>query len=273
MIFNLRISKIRLLLSTLLLVSSSGVPLVISPTTASAQVIKEQFLGFDTCAAPSTSTMSAWSATSPYSWIGIYIGGVNRSCSQPNLTPSWVNTVADYGWAFVPIWVGPQDPCWALTGTKFSSNASTAYTQGNNEAFSAYSELSSLGMQPNIAGNDEVTYDMEGYTGTAACIAAEQSFVEGWNSVLQVSPNQVEGVYGSTESSYLSSLTGSPASNFIWGADADNNPNTSVMLGVPAGDWSNHQRLKQYTVGHYETYGGVRLSIDSDNADGPLYYQ
>ena len=34
--------------------------------------------------------MSAW-AGSPYRAIGVYIGGLNRGCSQPNLTASWVS--------------------------------------------------------------------------------------------------------------------------------------------------------------------------------------
>ncbi len=42
-------------------------------------------LGFDACAAPSSRAMAAW-ATSPYRAIGVYIGGANRACSQPNLT-------------------------------------------------------------------------------------------------------------------------------------------------------------------------------------------
>ena len=42
-------------------------------------------LGFDACAAPSSRTMTAWAA-SPYRAIGVYIGGSNRGCSQPNLT-------------------------------------------------------------------------------------------------------------------------------------------------------------------------------------------
>src|SRR5215475_1240800 len=44
---------------------------------------------FDTCTAPPLSTMQAWLA-SPYRAIGIYIGGTNRGCAQPQLTSSWV---------------------------------------------------------------------------------------------------------------------------------------------------------------------------------------
>lgn len=49
--------------------------------------------GFDTCAAPTKTTMSNWWTNSPYYNIGIYIGGSSRGCAQPNLTASWVTAV------------------------------------------------------------------------------------------------------------------------------------------------------------------------------------
>src|SRR5438046_7166910 len=52
--------------------------------------------GFDTCAAPSTTTMSAWKASSPYTSIGVYIGGENAACV--NATSGWVTTVTGQGW-------------------------------------------------------------------------------------------------------------------------------------------------------------------------------
>ena len=66
-------------------------------------------LGFDACAAPSTRTMSAW-ASSPYRAIGVYIGGANRGCSQPNLTPTWVREQVAAGWHLIPTYVGLQAP-------------------------------------------------------------------------------------------------------------------------------------------------------------------
>ncbi len=44
---------------------------------------------FDACKAPTTASLQAWAA-SPYRALGIYIGGANRACAQPNLTPQWV---------------------------------------------------------------------------------------------------------------------------------------------------------------------------------------
>ena len=73
--------------------------------------------GFDTCAAPSTATMQTWWTSSPYTSVGIYIGGANRGCAEPNLTPPWVSTVIAQGWRLLPIWVGPQAPCTTLGST------------------------------------------------------------------------------------------------------------------------------------------------------------
>ncbi|NEA48743.1 glycoside hydrolase domain-containing protein, partial [Streptomyces sp. SID10815] len=57
-----------------------------------ADATVHQGKGFDTCAAPGPSTMTAWKTASPYSAVGVYIGGVNRGCAQPNLTAEWVRT-------------------------------------------------------------------------------------------------------------------------------------------------------------------------------------
>ena len=66
-------------------------------------------LGFDACTAPSSKTMAAWGA-SPYRAVGVYIGGVNRACSQPNLTASWVSAQTVAGWHLIPTYVGLQAP-------------------------------------------------------------------------------------------------------------------------------------------------------------------
>ena len=58
--------------------------------------------------------------------------------------------------------------------------------------------------------------------------------------------------------------------DFIWGADYDGSPHTSVMSCVSSSSWTNHQRLKQYRGGHDETWGGVTMNIDSDCTNGPV---
>ena len=64
--------------------------------------------GFDACTAPSAAQMQAWRQRSPYRAVGIYIGGSDRACAQPDLTASWVRQQQAAGWHFMPIYVGPQ---------------------------------------------------------------------------------------------------------------------------------------------------------------------
>ncbi|GLX54269.1 hypothetical protein Shyhy01_72180 [Streptomyces hygroscopicus subsp. hygroscopicus] len=65
---------------------------------------------FDTCTAPSLSTMKAWH-TGFYGAAAVYVGGENRGCAQPDLTASWVKSVSSLGWKLAPIYVGAQPPC------------------------------------------------------------------------------------------------------------------------------------------------------------------
>ena len=53
--------------------------------------------------------MQAW-RHSRYRAVGVYIGGSDLACAQPNLTPSWLRDQAAAGWHFVPMYVGPRLP-------------------------------------------------------------------------------------------------------------------------------------------------------------------
>ena len=69
--------------------------------------------GFDACAAPSASTMSAWRPRRTRR-SGSTSAAPTAACAQPNLTKSWVSTVTGQGWKLLPIWVGPQASCTTL---------------------------------------------------------------------------------------------------------------------------------------------------------------
>ncbi|HEY1776475.1 MAG TPA: DUF1906 domain-containing protein [Solirubrobacteraceae bacterium] len=246
----------------------------VAATAPSARAVTgtEMSLGFDSCGLPSTSQMSTWWSASPYYWIGVYIGGSDQSCGNPG--SSWVSTVTTAGWGVEPIWVGPQNPCWGGSGATFSTNTSTAYSQGETQASDAIGALATAGFAP-LAGNwnDSVVYDMEAYSQTSTCIAAAQAFISGWSAQLGIPPVQAVGVYGSTCGSDLNAFaSSSPVPYFIWGADWDGNSNVSVMTCVTPGWWGGPQRLKQYSGNVNQTYGGVTLYIDADGADAPVYF-
>ena len=97
-------------------------------------------LGFDTCSAPSTSSMATWLAASSYRSIGIYIGGLTRGRSEPNLDTAWVSTVANSGWRLAPLYVGLQAPCNGSlfgSGQLLSGDPNTVYGQGVGDAADA----------------------------------------------------------------------------------------------------------------------------------------
>src|SRR4029453_6968382 len=64
--------------------------------------------GFDACTAPSAATMRSWRTSSPYRAIGVYFGGNNRACLQPNLTAQWVADQTAAGWHLMPIHLALQ---------------------------------------------------------------------------------------------------------------------------------------------------------------------
>ena len=231
--------------------------------------------GFDTCAAPSVSAMHTWATTSPYSSVGIYIGGANRGCAQPNLNAGWVGTVTSYGWKLLPIWVGPQASCTTLgSTTKISSDPAQALAAGKAEANAAANAADALG----FTWLAPVYYDMEAYPRGGACSVSVQAFVIGWVGGLN-SRGYRAGFYSSLCSGILdvAAIYGSPyfqQLNAVWIAAWNDTPNI-FGFGPPCAlsddAWANHERVHQYNGGHNEGYGGVTINLDSHSVDGPTW--
>jgi Rv2525c-like, glycoside hydrolase-like domain len=229
--------------------------------------------GFDACAAPSLTTMSKWKTASPYVNVGIYIGGANRGCAQPNLTPSWITSAWGQGWKLLPIWVGPQAPCTTLSRTtKISSDSTTAFFEGVVEAGAAADAAVKLGM----GWLTPIYFDMEAYPRGGSCTKAVQAFADGWVRQLNKRGYRA-GMYSSLCSGVLdvAASVGDPskvALNAVWIAAWNNKPQI-YGFGPPCAlsdsIWNDHQRVHQYTGGHDETYGGVTINIDSNAVDGP----
>ena len=219
-------------------------------------------LGFDACSTPSASAMSAWGA-SPYRAIGFYIGGVNEACSQPNLSPTWVDEESAAGWALLPIYVGLQAPkngcgCAAIV-------PSQATTEGTAAADDAIDQAEATGISP---GNP-IYDDMEAYTTGGTNTSAVLAFLSAWTTELHVH-GYLSGVY-SSENSGITDLVTANGTGFIepdelWIANWNGQANTNSSV-VPSTEWANHQRLHQYQGGHNATYGGVTINIDSDYVD------
>ncbi|HET9103326.1 MAG TPA: glycoside hydrolase domain-containing protein [Solirubrobacteraceae bacterium] len=220
-------------------------------------------LGVDTCSAPSSAQMSAWNA-SPYRALGVYIGGANMACSQPNLTAAWVGQQWAAGWHLIPTYVGLQAP------SNSCGCASIVPGQAGAEGTAAASDAVTQAQAVGIGAGAPIYFDMEGYSRTAADTSAVLTFLSAWTTQLHAE-GYASGVYSSGASGIQDLVsqygTGYPEPDDIWVADWNGSPDTSDPY-LPSGDWAAHQRLHQYQGAHNETYGGVTINVDSDALDG-----
>jgi hypothetical protein len=222
-------------------------------------------LGFDACTAPSSRSMAAWRASSPYEAVGVYIGGGNRGCTQPNLTASWVSAQTAAGWHLIPTYVGLQAPTSSCSScAKLSASQATA--QGAAEASDAVAQASAIGMGP----GSPIYFDMESYSRSASASAATLAFLEAWTEKLH-SLSYVSGVYSSGASG-IADLgeevgTGYNLPDHLWFANWNGQATTDDPY-VPDDAWTQHQRIHQYRGGHDESYGGVAINIDNNYVDG-----
>ena len=224
---------------------------------------------FDTCTAPPLATMQAWAA-SPFRAIGVYVGGQNRTCDQPELTSTWVRSVADLGWRFIPIYKGLQPPCGGKPADA-KINPATASTQGTQAADDASAQVKGLGMFRGSA----IYYDMEQYTTTnTKCRNAVLAFLSAWTKELH-RLGYVSGAYenlnlGARDLAAIYGSTAYARPDALWIARYDLNPALTGWAGISDSLWAVHQRAKQYHADFTATYGGVKLTIDADNVDAPV---
>jgi hypothetical protein len=234
------------------------------PATASVGGSVFTGLGFDSCSAPSSKAMGAW-AESPFRGVGIYIGGENSACSQPNLSASWVSAQTTAGWHLIPTYVGLQATTSSCSSCAKMTTVAAA-TQGTAAAEDAVAEATAIG----IGVGSPIYFDMESYSPTTSATKAVLTFLEAWTTKLHALGYQ-SGVYSSSGSGIVDLAsqvgTGYGLPDDIWIANWNNQENTLDPV-VPATAWANHQRIHQFRGGHDDTYGGVTINVDSDYVDG-----
>ena len=234
-------------------------------------------LGFDQCAAPSQSAMSAWIKHSPFRAAGIYISGNSRACrTQTNLTPTWVRNQLSAGWHLMPITLGPQASCSTRyprygrnidpTINPSSTNSySAARAQGRAEAKKAVSTAKYLGIVP----GSTLFYDLEGFDThrSTSCTTSAKWFVHSWTIQLHAL-GYASGFYSSASSGIrmlddARVTAGNPfhLPDQIWIADWNNRADTSSSY-IRSDGWQPYSRAHQYRGGHNETWGGVTINID-----------
>lgn len=220
--------------------------------------------GFDACTAPPLSSMQAWLA-SPYRSIGIYVGGVARGCQQPNLTSSWLRSVAAMGWKAQPIYVGLQAPCSSYTNR---ITPGLEWAQGREAALDAIARAQALG----LGGGSDIYYDMESYTRGTECSGSVRAYLSSWTQTLRAG-GYSSGVYSSAATGIADLAIGAGQPGFvapdkIWIARWNG---TGSIYGhttwVADNQWAPYSRIHQYNGGHNETHGGVTINIDNNLLD------
>ncbi|MGH6654126.1 MAG: glycoside hydrolase domain-containing protein [Actinocrinis sp.] len=231
----------------------------VTPATVPVEIVRGTYqvtgLGFDTCSAPSAARMKAW-AVSPFSAVGIYVGGSERACSQANLTAPWIAAQAKAGWHFMPLYAGWQAAWDSLTATK---TAPAPATLGTQSADDAVNHARALGFGPGSL----LHYDMESYR-TSAQSKAAIAFLSAWTTELHKRGYR-SGVYSSASTgiadlvAHRGTMTEPDVVDIAhWNGIADGDPTST-----PADAWPT-QRTHQYLGNLDATYGGVKLNIDQD---------
>ncbi len=238
-----------------------------------SQVITFNGQGFDKCEIPLLGEMEIWAANSPYGVVNLYMGGVNRACPNLPLTAVFLSQLSQQGWKFIPTWVGPQAPC-SNIAIKMNSDPAIAYLEGIAEADAAIAAAADLGLTlPGDVGT-VIYYDVEAYDVlNGGCRTAVSAFINGWTEQMHNRGN-LAGVYGSACGSALGDFVAiDHVPDAIWAAHwirTGYDPNVTVwnIACLDNSLWSNHQRIRQYTGDHEETWGALPLIIDSNVLDG-----
>ena len=222
---------------------------------------------FDACTAPTSAAMTAWRAKSPYRAIGIYIGGVNRGCAQPQLSAAWVKQQVQAGWKLLPLYVGPQATCTTIGGGRTLIDNAHAETQGRITASDAVAQATRLG----LARESVLIYDMESYrTNDPACRRGVLAFMNGWTARLHDN-GYFSGFYSSVSSGVADQVANYATPGYTRPDYLDfarwDLVSTVTDRAIPATVWPGKRRMKQWRGGHKETYGGVTINIDNDYVD------
>jgi len=196
--------------------------------------------------------MRAWRRRSPYRAVGIYIGGADRACAQPNLSGRWVRLEARAGWRFIPLYAGPQAAFGEIRAPR---------RQGQEAALDAAAQARRLGFGPHTP----LYYDMEAYQRGSRIRVLR--FLSAWTRTLH-RLNFASGVYSSSDSAvvdlarqYSEGTYAMP--NIIYDA-LWNGRRSTWASNLRPNQWAKHKRIHQFMGDVTQTYGGDTLNIDKD---------
>jgi peptidoglycan hydrolase-like protein with peptidoglycan-binding domain len=210
--------------------------------------------------------MDRWRTTSPFTGVGIYLGGIHRACEQPHLTRSWVVRQTRANWKLLPIWVGPQAACTSydhrITGRPGAGWYPWARSEGTREAGRAATTARSLG----IRAGEVVFYDIEPYnTRSSSCRKSSLAFLEEWTNELHRRGFR-SGVYSHVTAS-IAQLSRTGASyvrpDVVWYAWIDR-VGQMPRKYVANAAFMQASRVHQFALDRWVDFGGIRMDIDWD---------
>jgi hypothetical protein len=235
------------------------------------------FIGhaFDKCEVPTLSQLQTWYTSSPYKAVNLYFGGISRYCSNSAISASYIQSIYAQGWKVIPTWVGHQAPCTSYK-YPFPYDVEDAYQYGVNNANQAQARMKELGLTKPDGSGGIVYLDLEHFAYSSSCSAAARAYLNGWTTRLS-QLGTYSGLYstssGINDNRYYN-IAKPPSA--VWIAEWYSTPGfrsyeTVWDLRYLSNDyWINHQRILQYSGGHDETWGSVKMNIDSNVTDGPM---
>lgn len=220
---------------------------------------------FDACRAPSQRVMDRWRSTSPFTGVGIYLGGVHRACEQRHLNDRWVDRQLRSGWKLLPIWVGPQASCTGydhrIVGRPGRDGRyASARMRGIREAGRAAAAARALRIPP----REVVFYDIEPFdTRKAACRRSSLAFLEEWTKEIHRHGYRA-GVYSHVKAGIsLLSRTGPgyERPDAVWYAWIDR-VGSMPREYVTDQAFMRTSRVHQYALDTRVEFGDIRMDID-----------
>lgn len=238
------------------------------------QVVYYSGHAFDTCNIPTLTQLSKWYSSSPYRGVNMYIGGVSRYCRNASLNKEYIKEIGNQGWRLIPTWVGHQPPCGSYK-YPFPYNVDQAYAYGVQNADQAKERMFEYGLLDNNQRGGIIYLDVEYFnTSNAACVSATRAYIQGWTTRLKTL-GIGSGLYATSSNlnhAKIYNLNPIPSAVWIaeWSSTPGYNPNASPygLRYLPDSYWPNKQRIRQYSGGSNETWGGVTINIDPNVSDG-----
>jgi peptidoglycan hydrolase-like protein with peptidoglycan-binding domain len=209
--------------------------------------------------------MDRWRTSSPFTGVGVYLGGVHRACEQRHLTAGWVTRQLRSGWKLLPIWVGPQASCTGYDHRIMSRPGrlrryGPARARGVQEARRAAAVARSL----RLPRGHVIFYDIEPFdTGVAKCRQSSLAFLEEWTNELHRRGYR-SGVYSHVNAAIsLLSRTGRGyvRPDAVWYAWIDR-VGSLPREQVADAAFMSRSRVHQYALDTRVSFGGVDMAID-----------